>query len=788
MKASIRTVDALTALAVLAAVTAGAPRTAMAQEDAGIMQEIIVTSQRREEPLQEVPLAVTAFNSDQLERLQVDQALDMGRLVPNLIAHNNTGLGTANAYSLRGLNNTESISTFDPPVGSYVDDIYVARQNANNFTLFDVDRIEVLRGPQGTLFGRNTTGGAVRVLLKKPAEELDGYVELGMGDYDRYAMRGSIDIPLADTLLTKFSAYYVDDDGFVDNVTTGETLNGEDNVGLRGAVLWKIADGLTWDLAVDYEDTKDANIANFKSGSDRISRTGLTKGGNPLGTLFTGEKTSYGFSNKVESTNVTSNIQWDSDIGTVNLIVGWRDMTQKFALDFLDGNAAGRAAFGQDPPSYGGFSIANDGDHDQFTAELKLNGEVTEGIRYTTGLFYLDEDNRTDFGDVFDFDLSLLGLGPPGTFVPLVLADRVLDNTTESWAAYLQTDIDFLDAWTLTLGVRYTDEQKDVSFTDNIPQADCTGAPGCQFVDTNDDGISDNDLANENLALFGIPRDLDTDLWTPRVALQYTISDDLNFYASATRGFKSGGWNARGTTPDQLIDFSAEKVWSYEIGMRSTWFDNRLRANVTAFYTDVSDFQIPSAFLAQTGQVQFITRNFADLENKGVEFELVANPLDNLTLLANVGFQDGEYKNLAPAVQEQQQECLGGTTTSCNVGIVDPNGGIADPTRIPDYTATVGALYTFELGNGFEVEPSAYLYSVGDHSVFTSGDPAFLVDGYTTWNGSIQLRATEEDWRLTLECRNCNDRTMLVSALAGVPYYQDPRTWLVSFRKDFGGN
>ena len=369
-----------------------------------------------------------------------------------------------------------------------------------------------------------------------------------------------------------------------------------------------------------------------------------------------------------------------------------------------------------------------------------------------------------------------------------MLADRVLDNATESWAAYVQSDIDFLDAWTLTLGVRYTDEQKDVSFTDNIPQADCTGAPGCQFVDSNGDGISDNDLANANLALFDIPRDLDTDLWTPRVALQYTLSDDLNFYASATRGFKSGGWNARGTTPDQLVNFDAEKVWSYEIGMRSTWFDNRLRANVTAFFTDVSDFQIPSAFLAQTGQVQFITRNFADLENKGIEFELVANPVDSLTLLANVGFQDAEYQNLAPEVQAQQAACLGGTTASCNQGIITPTGGVADPTRVPDYTATVGALYTFDVGNGFEVEPAAYLYSLGDHSVFTSGDPRFLVDGYTTWNGSLQLRATEQDWRLTLECRNCNDRLMLVSALAGVPYYQDPRTWLVTFRKDFGGN
>ena len=193
----------------------GAPPTATAQ--VSVTDEIIVTAQRREEILQEVPLAVTAFTTSQLEALQVKQALDMGKLVPNLIAHNNTGLGTANAYSLRGLNNTESIATFDPPVGSYVDDIYVARQNANNFTLFDVDRLEVLRGPQGTLLGRNTTGGAARGSLSKPAEEFGGYLEAGFGSYDRYLVRGSVDLPVTDNFLTKLSAYWIDDDGYVDN-------------------------------------------------------------------------------------------------------------------------------------------------------------------------------------------------------------------------------------------------------------------------------------------------------------------------------------------------------------------------------------------------------------------------------------------------------------------------------------------------------------------------------------------------------------------------------------------
>jgi iron complex outermembrane receptor protein len=772
------------ASAVALVLGAAAPAPLPAQTTS-ILEEITVTAQRREEQLQDIPLAVTAFNSSQLETLQVDQALDMGRLVPNLVAHNNTGLGTANAYSLRGLNNTESISTFDPPVGSYVDDIYVARQNANNFTLFDVDRIEVLRGPQGTLFGRNTTGGAVRVILKKPAEEMGGYLELGAGEYDRYVARGSIDVPVSDNFLTKFSAFWIDDDGFVENRTTGDTLNGEENFGVRAAFLWRIADGLEWDLSVDYEDTSDANVTYNIVGDERVSLTGLSESGTPLAGFFTGKKRNFNFGNDVEAFNVTSNLDWDVGGGTLSFIAGYRDLQQEFALDFLDGNAANRAAFGQPPAPYGGFSISNDGEHEQVTLELKYTGNVTDNISYVAGVFYLDEENKVDFGDVFDFDLgfTVFPFAPIGDYIALPLADRVLENNTESWAAYLQTDIRFLEAWTLTLGVRYTDESKDVSFKDNQP---CQAGDLSCFVDDNLDGISDNDLSNVNLALFGIGRDLDTDLWTPRIALQYEFNPEVNVYASATRGFKSGGWNARGTTPDQLQPFDAEVVWSYELGLRSTWLDNRLRANITAFYLDVSDFQLPTAFQPISGQVQFITRNFAGLKNKGIEMELIAQPIEPLTLLATVGFQDAEYQDLAPEILQQQQDCRDGVTSACNAGIIDPNGNIADPTRTPDYTLTLGAIYRHDLGNGFELTPSAYLYRVGDHNVFSSGSPDFLVDGYSTFNAALELRDTDDNWGVVVECKNCNDRTMLVSGLAGQPYYQDPRTWMVRFRKDFG--
>lgn len=772
------------------------PATVVAQtpssDSSSAIAEIIVTAQRREQQVQDVPLAITAYTSDQLDRLQVTDALDTAHLVPNMIGHNNSGLGTANSYTLRGLGNSESIATFDPPVGSYIDDIYVARQNANNFTFFDIDRIEVLRGPQGTLFGRNTTGGAVRIIMKKPAEEFGGFIEGGFGEFDRYNARGSVDLPISDKVFTKLSAYYVTDDGYVKNQTTGETLNGEDNYGFRGAIRWLATDDVTVDLSVDYEDEDKMNITNTKSGSERVSHTGFSENGGALSPYFTGDKRNYGLGNEVEAFNAQMNIDWTTSAGTLSSITGWRDFTQEFAVDFTDGNAKNRASFGQPPSSYGGFVVNNDSKHEQFSQEFKFAGNFGDNLEYVTGVYYLDEYNKTDFGDLLDFDLGLTAppFQPNGSYFPLVLADRVLKNDTKSWAVYAQADYTFLEKWTATLGVRYTDEKKEVSFSDNQP---CQSTQTC-FQDVNGDGISDNDLASVNMdnlnainpSLANIPREQDVQLWTPRIALQYTVDEDLNFYASATRGFKSGGWNARGTTPDQLSPFGPEKVWSYELGMRSEWFDGQLRANLTAYYMDVTAFQLPSAYQPPSGQVVFITKNFADLKSKGIEAEFIATPIENLTIMLTGGLADAEYKNLNPAIQQQQQDCLNGVPGTCGQGIITPSGGIADPVLVPDYTVTFGGSYVWPLNSTYELIPSAYLYSVGKNNVYSAGLPQFITDGYTTYDASLELANRDQNWSVVAQCKNCNDRLMLVAALANQPYYSDPRTWNITFRKNFG--
>jgi iron complex outermembrane receptor protein len=762
LRLSIATVLVAAAAAAAPAVPAQAQTTTSPTARGGLLEEIVVTAQRREEKIQDVPIAVTALNADQLTRLNVTETLDLIRIVPNLMGSNNTGLGTANVYSLRALNNTESIATFDPPVGTYVDDVFIARQNANNFTLFDVDRVEVLRGPQGTLFGRNTTGGAVSVFIKKPSPELGGYLEAGFGQFGEYRVRGSVDLPASDTFLTKLSAYYIKNDGYVDDPTTGENnLNDRDSYGVRAAARWLASDAVTWDLSFDYMKDDWMNLLNFDSehpqsvglavpvscaaggpSRSRFSCTGLRTDQHNLVGIVTGKKQNFPLGNVVKSFSVISNIGWETDAGLLNFITGYRDMKQDFALDFFNGAAP-----------YGGFTIANAGKHKQFTQEIKLAGEAG-ALNYVTGVYYLDEDNNTDFGDIFNIGF------------PFVLEDRVMKNTTKAWAVYGQADWRFVDRWVATLGVRYTDETKKIGYTANAnPNISPTKVR----------------VTSATIAAAGIPLEQSTGLVTPRLALQFNATDDVNFFASATRGFKSGGWNARGTSPSLIQPFSAEKVWSYELGMKSDWMDGRLRFNLTGFYSDIQDFQLPSAFNGPTG-ITFITRNFAGMENKGAEVELVWAATDALTLFANVGIQSPKYKDLDPSIVQQLADCQAGVPGTCGVGIVTPDGKIAEPVRAPD-TFTIGANYSWQITPSLQLVPNVYATRLSDHNVGTSGTPASLVSSYTIVNAGVTLQA--KDWSIAANCRNCSNETYVHSVLPPYQYLGDPRTWGVNVRYDF---
>ena len=799
--------------------------------------DIIVTAQRRSESVQDVPIAISAFSSDQLEAQGVSNTLQLGQYIPNFVAQNNTGLGGANAYFLRGLGNTESIATFDPPVGTYVDDIYLSRQNANNLSLFDVERVEVLRGPQGTLFGRNTTGGAVSIILRDPAKEFGGYAELGYGRFSKVLVRGSVDIPLAESFGVKVSGFYEDDGGYAKNVTTGDRINDSDAWGARIGFKGQLSERVSWRGSFAHFENDGENILNFTCNpanptqcNGRFATSGLREGKSFSPALFapvniSGRKANFGQGVRTQTNLVTSNLEFGiGGNATLNLITGYVDLKQQFAVDFFDGRGGPNIA-APNPAvrglARGGFAILNDAKNDQFSQEIKLTGSLGDGfIDYVGGFFYIKENNFTDFADLF-------GISPALT---LLLADRTLRNSTEAYAGFLQTDFNVTDQIKLTAGIRYTDETKTLDFSDN--RASCR------------DGTIEANCV-DNLNLIGpsgvrIPRKQSAKLFTPRFAVNFKPNDDLLVFASATRGFKSGGWNARGTAASQLLPFGPEKVWSYEAGFKSDLLDNKVRANLTLYYQDTSDLQTPSALVAASGAITFITRNFADYRNKGAELELSFAPVKGANLFVNAGYQDDKYiiNRNAPtrdifgiqSVAAQQAACVAqraanqipvtpntapagqpvNNAPACGAGIVAPDGSIATPVRTPKFSLAVGGSYKAELGgSGWSATPSvnasyASKSETGTSNVnirtgpITGSNGTFPANPFTGdfitgsaseshWlvNASLSIKSPEDRISLSVECTNCFGEEFVQSTLGNFSYLTRPSEWMIRTKYKF---
>jgi iron complex outermembrane recepter protein len=756
------------------------------------LDEIVVSAQRRDQSLQDVPIAITALASDDLQARQIVETISLLDQVPNAITQNNTGPGAANAYFIRGLGSAQSLATFDSPVGTYVDDLYLGRQAANNFALFDVERVEVLRGPQGTLFGRNTSGGAVRVILRKPEPELDGYVEAGFGRFDRMHFNGVVNVPLSERVFARLAAYYIVDDGYVTNRTTGEDgINDEENKGMRLALRWLATDAVTWDVAADYIDHDHAAELNFDDGGKRFMLTGIPRSGGTLvspstgAPLLVGPKNDRPMGSAVETQSIQSNLSVAFDGSRLEFITAYLSTDQDLFIDVFNGGAgapgsaipafqtslppSNRGSFGF---STGGLAFMQYGSSDQLTQEIKLDGTLMSGaLDYVAGVYYFDEQNTTDIAQVF----SVAALGG----FPSVLADFIFDNDTEAWAVYGQFDYRATERLTVTLGGRYTDEEKTLAMRDLQPAGT----------------VADHTTAN--LQALGIPTKLTSSMFTPRVALAYQSSEDTLWFASATRGFKSGGWNASATAAQQVLPFDDEKVWSYEVGAKSTLLDGRLRFNATAFISDIEDAQVLSGQVAPSGAVSFVTRNFADMSVKGLELEANGIVTDNLQAYLALGYQDAEYEinRNAPEFDEfgvksvaaQQRDCLAGVPGNCNGGIVTASGDIAVPTRTPEVSGTLGFNYSrpvAALRGSFLANAQGRYFK--DHPRATANPDFSFTGDQFLYDASIGYLSESEAVRVAIGCRNCGDEAYIVSTVGPYGWINEPRSWGVTARYSFG--
>ncbi|MCY4357574.1 MAG: TonB-dependent receptor [Gammaproteobacteria bacterium] len=740
----------LLALLVLLTALLAAPVTE-AQQGRRELQEIVVTSERRVDNLQDVPLAVTALPAAEIERRQIVSTRDLVGVVPNLVSHNNTGPGSAVVFYLRGVGNTESIATFDLPVGTYVDEVYISRQNSNQIALAGVERLEVLRGPQGTLFGRNTTGGAVSIISQKPGDELAGDLELGYGRFDRQMARGALDVPLGDTAALRVSGLFVNEDGFVQNENFDETYNGEESYGVRAALRVTPNDILEWNASIQYSELEALNIAppgmiNSMSENTRNPVTGdlhrvriNDRQCKPSGPVETWPQQGCTF-NETNSLLAVSNIGLELGSGTLNLISGYYENDFLFNIDFL-GNT--------NQPAFGGilgsnFYIANDANVEQISQELKWAGDALDGrLSYVTGAFYMNEDNRTTFADYVNLPVPNV----PGLTLPTILASRTpLANSTESYALYGQMDLSISDLLTLQLGLRWTDETKDIEMQGRALNFATFGY---------------DPLTNTELQALGIPTELNTSRITPRAALLFNFSDNVSAYASYTTGFKSGGWNVRGTAAVELQHFDEETVDSLEAGLRTELLDNRLRLNATLFHATYDDFQVPSVF---PGSSTFLTLNSGNAVVQGLELDVYAVVSDSIEVFGSLGLQDGDYDELSPGA------------IAASIG--------PDLVRTPDVSGQLGFTITSEFA-GQPVQFTSNINHTGSHEQLPANNPESLVGTQTTVNAQLAWTLEEQDITLILECQNCTNQVWATAPLFGSLYPSQPYRWGLRARFNF---
>lgn len=685
------------------------PNVATAQEGAaGALLEEIVTIARKKsdaEAVQDVPIALTAFGADQLEALFVTNVEDLSYVMPNVQLESVGTFPGVQNFSIRGQGINSSIPSVDPTVGVFVDGIYMGTTYGVVIDTFDLEAVEVLRGPQGLLFGRNVTGGAVVLRNARPDGEFGAKVRVKATDEDRAGIAATIEGALVeDKLAAKMVVYYDDDQGYFDNLNPSasnpaphpfqpfyiEPADGS-NVGEMTTKIFRPTLVLTPDDATEWT----LIVERGESDGDGAVWTNVTEqraGTQPEFETFSDETgfTDMEWTQAILETNIG-----EVGNGTLTNILGWRRVKANSAAD-IDGS---------DLPI---FSAPGFTDQTQLSNEIRWSGSFGDNWESTIGFYYFDQD--VSYREARYIWLPP-PLGPPPVGVNL---QRALggDMDSKNFGAFWSNDFHVGDAWTLTAGLRYTDESKTADIITGV--CDDNQTFDCTFV-----GLSG-----------------DWDNVTPKLGAQYRVSDDMQFYGYWSKGYRSGGFNFRNAKPEVIPPgpTKEEENSSFEIGMKADFMDNRMRVNVAAFYNEIDDMQRelnigdPDVIVLQG------TINAGDVTIKGVELDFVALITDNFSINGSYGWQDGDYDRVDPDF----------------AAFLGPELPRLAPTNY-----TVGASFDLPMAGGSLFNFMAN-YSFREDHPYNDSNTQFFDDQHRT-NASANWFSAGDKWKVSLYGKNLED-------------------------------
>lgn len=583
------------------------------------LEEIVVTARRRDESALEAPLAVTAFNAQMIEDAGIQRVEDFVALTPNVTLATSQGIGTS-FLSIRGLT---QVRNGEAPVAVIVDGVLQFSAIQFRRELFDVESIEVVKGPQGAVYGRNATGGAIIINTKRPGAARSGYVKVGAGNGEEVLVQGSYGGPLSgDSLFGQLSANYIDRDGYLDNITRGEKADRFEDLTLRGRLIWEPSDAFSADFRAAVSTHKGRGIGFQFQGvnidADGITATGFGTDTGPVDANnvlpVRDNNVDYGERDMVD---MSLRFDWESDVGTFVSTTSFTDIEEWADSDqFPYTNARSSAAlFGFDGTQGGFFDLQ------AFSQEFRFSSPSDQRVRWELGAYYLDWERFVSLSTGVDTGQGIIRLERSPTTDPRnpttsFLAD---DNSNTSWAVFGSVDFQLSDELDLSFALRYDEEERvqDVS-----PLQFPAGVPGAR-----------------NESTF--------DKLQPKVTLRFQPADDHNVYATWGEGFRSGQFNQNGiavvaagaglTGVSDIAD--QEESESIEFGYKGRFLDDRLRLNAAAFTTDVEGQQFFSFIGAISAQ---ILTNIDEVSLSGAEIDVVYRAADGLDLFAAYGFTDSE--------------------------------------------------------------------------------------------------------------------------------------------------
>lgn len=719
---------------------------------AAILEEVVVTARKRQENAQEVPLLVSAFGADQLEALKVRDLQSLTTSMPN-VSLDDTGTvrGFAN-FSIRGLGINSSIVSIDPSVGVFVDGVYMGMSAGMVFDVFDLERIEVLRGPQGTLFGRNVTGGAILMHTKKPGDTLEATVRAaidggGDGGNNKYLM-GTIGGPFNKQFAGKITAYFNDDDGWFKNKYNDEDFGALEQKMTRLVGVWTPQEETELIVRLEHAETEGDGPAA------QSHRNGYGVPGSPNSwnrETFDFSVNEPGFyDTEADFLSIEFNQGVDFGNGTITNIFGWRDANAQ-SLGDIDGQ----------PISI--FHAESWTEAEQFSNELRYSGLFADKVHVTTGLFYFTND--IDYHERRNL-LGYITLLNAGVDTPYAIYDGGGYYSVDTWALFGSVDYDFTESLTFNFGLRYTEEEKEAditALTSNISVS--TFAPPTPFAQPTCNLVEGPKCDTE----FE-----DSESWSnvsPKIGMTYALTEESRIYAHWTRSFRSGGYNLRNTaTPvdpipapyDQLSSneipgpFDEETVDNYEIGYKSE--SGRSRLNVAIFLNKIDDMQRELNFPGQAGVIQLV-RNTADAEILGIEVDGVYAVTENLLINASIGILDAEYTDVKADLNGD--------------GSIDKKDEDLDLPRAPESTYSVGVIHDLTLGS-WGYMSSRLNYSYRNDSAYTDNNRGWLPE-LRILDAGIDFHTNDGHWIFGIYGKNLRDKvnfggdTQLPDAIGPVP-------------------